>query len=103
MSDGRSVRLWINGSNKLNSRDSIPSFVGTNLKIFMRLYCMHRSSYGYIDNVKVWNHVVSEEPAWIYNNGDGNENALHFLYGAENGYIPKLSGEDSGVGYFRAQ
>jgi hypothetical protein len=103
MSEGRSVRLWINGSNKLNSQDLIPSFVGSNLKIFLRLFCMHRASYGYVDNLKIWTHVVSEDPAWIYNNGDGREDSLHFIYGAENGYRPKLSDSGSGVGYFHAQ
>ena len=54
-----------------------------------------------IDNIKIWNHVVSDSPDFEYNNGDGREDALHELYGPDNDYKPALdSTSDSGVGYY---
>jgi hypothetical protein len=69
-----------------------------------------------IDNLKVWNHVVSESPEWEYHPdtegaGLGRENALHEIYGADADpaydYRPRLMRSDDGndaneggVGYY---
>jgi len=47
----------------------------------------------------IWDHVVSENPSWLYNGGVGRENALHYMYGAPD-YRPKLTGPNNGVGYY---
>lgn len=65
--------------------------------------------YNIMDNLKIWNHVVSEDPAWEYNAdadgaGQGRENALHVIYGADSeteyDYRPRVTGSNSGVGYY---
>ncbi|MBN1498442.1 MAG: Ig-like domain-containing protein [Spirochaetes bacterium] len=58
-----------------------------------------------IDNLKIWNHVVTEDHEWEYKGGSGRENALHVIYGPDDidqecDYRPKLVGPDSGVGYY---
>ncbi len=42
-----------------------------------------------IDDVQVWylSDMVTRE--WLYNNGQGRINAIHPIYGEENGYRPK--------------
>ncbi len=52
-----------------------------------------------LDNIVIWDHVVSENPSWLYNGGAGRENALHYMYGAPD-YRPKLTGPNNGVGYY---
>ena len=52
---------------------------------------------GIIDNIKIWNEVISDT-AWEYNSGTGVEDALHYIYGAGNGYEPN----NTQVGYFLA-
>jgi len=56
----------------------------------------------WLDNFKLWNHVVVDDPTWEYNSGSGRESALHYIYGATNGYIPVLTTPNSGVGYYKA-
>lgn len=53
----------------------------------------------HLDNLVIWDHVVSENPSWLYNGGVGRENALHYMYGAPD-YRPKLTGPNNGVGYY---
>ena len=48
----------------------------------------------YMDNLKIWNHVIEEIPNMEYNGGTGNEDALHPIYGVT--YKPV----DLEVGYF---
>jgi hypothetical protein len=56
------------------------------------------------DNMKIWKHVVSEDPQWEYKNRTGRQNALHAVYGADDveeyDYRPKLTAPDGGVGYY---
>ena len=59
----------------------------------------------YLDNLKIWNHVVTEDPEFEWNGGAGRENALHEMYGRDDDdpeydYRPKLTGPDGGVGYY---
>ncbi|MBN2159685.1 MAG: Ig-like domain-containing protein [Spirochaetes bacterium] len=58
----------------------------------------------YLDNLKIWNHVVAEDPGFEWGGGVGRENALHDIYGPdadpEYDYRPKLTGPDGGVGYY---
>jgi hypothetical protein len=35
-----------------------------------------------LDNFKVWNHVVTEDPSWDWGGGSGIEGALHSIYGS---------------------
>ena len=51
----------------------------------------------FFENIKIWNEIVSFDPNWEYNNGQGREYALHPIYGAANGY--KLS-NDFKIGYY---
>jgi|GEM_PF-2585079 len=48
---------------------------------------MYATSNVTIDNLKIWNHVVSEDPAWM-NVLKTKEDALHPIYGSANGYKP---------------
>jgi hypothetical protein len=62
-------------------------------------------SNNYVDNLKVWKHVVSENCEWEYKGGVGRERALHVIYGRDDSneeydYRPKLTGSGSGVGYY---
>ena len=43
-----------------------------------------------IDNIKLWDHVVSEDPSFEYNGGTGREDAMHPIYGATDGYKPNI-------------
>ncbi|MCU0846683.1 MAG: Ig-like domain-containing protein [Spirochaetes bacterium] len=78
---GKTVKIyldgnWIDGSDLAFDQDNI---------------FIHRQSYqGFtaIDNLKIWNHVVNEYPAWEYNGGAGNEGGMHSIYGSTNNYKP---------------
>ena len=106
LKDGKTLRLWVNGKNIWDVTDPIPDLSGSQFYFVLQDrgggYDIWKS-YIYYDNLKIWTHVVSEDPAWIYNNGNGMENALHFIYSEENGYRPKLIANGSGVGYFHTQ
>jgi len=45
-------------------------------------------NYTYSDNIKIWDHVVSEDPSFEYNSGTGREDALHEIYTSTGGYKP---------------
>ena len=67
-------------------------------KPFIRIYSTEAASI--TDNIKIWNHIVSEDPEWEYNNYEGREDAIHPIYGVESGYKPNLASPNSGVGYY---
>jgi hypothetical protein len=92
LSSGKTVRAFINGVEVSTDQTWDPGVHYT-------------QGYGrtYIDNMKIWDHVVSENPSWEYNNGSGREDALHPIYGPEAGYKPLLdNAHNGGVGYYGA-
>lgn len=44
----------------------------------------------FVDNIKIWEDEI-DTVTWLYNSGTGRENALHEIYGSDNGYIPELT------------
>jgi len=103
---GKSIRVFVNGIERLSSTDNLPLL--TTPEFFLRAGSVNRggafSSASWIDNPKLWNHVVSENQTWIYNLSQGIDGALHYKYGPENGYSPHFNGETNGtkngVGYY---
>jgi len=112
---GKSVRIFINGTEILNSITELPELAEfamrfkiknetlarkTNVGMFQYLY-KNGMSYSYIrvDNIQIWNDVVTEDPDLFYNNGNGREDVIHSIYGPENGYKPS----NVGVGYHYVQ
>jgi len=77
---------------------------GGKISIVNSTYSGSYSSLLSLDNIKIWNDVLDEDAAWLYNSGTGREQALHkTLYASGNNYAPLLddsSTPDSGVGYY---
>jgi hypothetical protein len=97
LSGGKYMKVFLNGTEGL-SRDE--SFAITEQFIGLSAYVNNAGNcYAAIDNIKIWKHVVSEDPSWEYNNGDGIEDAMHSIYGPLTGYKPDLSATTSRVGY----
>jgi hypothetical protein len=98
---GKTVRVWINGSNELSMSDTIDT---THLSATI-MNGRHGGSFmntddlgfAWMDNLKIWNDVASEDPSWTVGVP---EEALHPIYGPANGYTPKLTGPGNGVGYY---
>ncbi len=101
-SSTKTIRIYIDGTERLSTNETLDftsvwsTPYGTSVKF--NALC---NTYGgdirvYLDNVKFWNHVVSEDPYWEYNAGAGREDALHCIYGPANGYRPG----NSQVGYY---
>jgi hypothetical protein len=105
LSGGASLKVYINGVLTINyigvlpvdgSRKQTYTFWGWTFSILgSPTYCV-----SYMDNPKYWDHVVSEDPSFEYNAGSGREDALHYIYGAGNGYKPQITGTNNGVGYY---
>ncbi|MCU0846984.1 MAG: LamG domain-containing protein [Spirochaetes bacterium] len=92
LANGKTVKMYLDG-NLIDESDL--AFEQDNIFI-------HRQSYqGFaaIDNLKIWNHVVTEDPRWEYNAGAGNEGGLHSVYGLSANYMPKITGMGNGVGF----
>ena len=111
LTGGKSVRVFLNGVESVSTTNDLPSALpNTSPCFWMYSYAYSYgffTDYGYayarssMSNLKYFTHVVSEDPTWEYNAGTGREFALHSVYGATNGYIPKLIAP-GGVGYFKA-
>lgn len=106
LSGGKSIRVFINGVERLSTTLTLPTI--SNIQAFANTGVRNNSATGsghvhsYLDNFKVWRgEIVSEDPAWEYNAGAGREDALHYIYGAANGYKPNLAAASSGTGYYR--
>lgn len=97
LSGGRTIRVFVNGAEVANTTAAIPPDGIFYIKGYG--YNIYFATTFSIDNVKVWNQVVSEDPSWEYNGGAGRENALHPIYGAANGYRPVLTAP-GGVGFY---
>jgi len=97
---GKSVRVFVNGIEVLSTTDDLPTALASyHARLVMRQYVSTSDGeYGIIDNFKLWNHVVSEDPSWCYNGGAGREDAIHEIYGSGNGYKPS---SDLDVGYYK--
>lgn len=98
---GKSIRVYMNGVEKMHTTSNIN--VENSPNFYVRYY--HGSTSGYhgklnIDNLKIWDQVVSEDPSFEYNNGSGREDALHVIYGSANGYKPQLTETGNGVSYY---
>ncbi|OHD70640.1 MAG: hypothetical protein A2W19_01175 [Spirochaetes bacterium RBG_16_49_21] len=102
LTGGNSIRVF---ANNVPICSSTASFSGT-----YRLYYLtgiNGTSRSFTDNLKIWNHVVSEDPSWEYNSGNGREDALHSIYGPASNYKPVLvksndgdPDNDGGVGFW---
>ncbi len=102
LTGGKTVRVFLNGDEVLSS--TVVWNAGARMQVRMVASEM-RYNHGvvtatsWIDNLQMWDHNVSENPAWLYNNSAGRETALHYMYGAPD-YRPKLTGPNNGVGYY---
>jgi hypothetical protein len=117
LSGSDTVRVFINGSLVVRSDAAFPDMSSRNVIVTMytnaettisikssdvtaNFNANSEVSSASVDNLKIWNHVVSEDPGWIYNSGNGIENSLHAVYSAANNYRPLLTGQGCGVGYY---
>ena len=100
-----SIKVWCAGDLKIDWTGSF----STNrifFDAFPRIYQGYSESRIYISNMKLWDHVVENDPEWIYNSGSGIEDALHVIYGPINDYQPNLvedtnnPSNSGGVGYY---
>ena len=71
----------VNGTYGYIQNEPLFSHLDFEVKDVFRLYLLcqnYKSGYSKveIDNLKVWDYVVSEDPSWLYNEGAGRENAL---------------------------
>jgi len=95
----KSVRVFMNGVEVLSATQDIePGQISISM---LASYARPDGvcdgwANSYLDNLMIWNHVVSENPAWLYNNGVGREDALHIIYGVYNNYRPQTVS----VGYY---
>ena len=96
------MRVFLNGVERLYTNTAF-DFSSVNVEFSMSAnnYTNTRSGNVQVDNIKIWDHIVSEDPSFEYNGGSGRENALHNIYGATNNYKPKLISL-GGVGYYKA-
>lgn len=89
LSSGKTVRVFLDGVERC-STTSTPTTV-TGITYFdIRAYCYYTgySAWSTVDNIKIWDHVVTEDPSFEYNSGSGREDALHYIYGSGNDYKP---------------
>ena len=90
LTDSKSVRVFINNS---EVKSSTTSFSAANAIKFK--WCTTSGGFGFngetlFDNIKIWDHIVSEDPSWEYGTaGAGREEALHSIYGSGNDYTIK--------------
>jgi len=101
---GKSVRIFANKDEVLSTNSDLPDLSNFLMKIALNCEtqaCVNSgaSFYTSIDNIKIWDNVVTEDPNIFYNNGNGREDALHSIYGPENGYKPSIVS----VGYHYVQ
>jgi len=100
LSGGKTIRIFINGQEYFSTAELIDTSGVIYFLGIMSIVLSDQYGYNYWDNIKIWKHVVSEDPSWEYNSGAGREDALHEIYGPDNGYRPLLTGPGNGVGYY---
>ena len=94
LSGSKTVKVFFNNSEVLSSSEIFAVD-----RLYLTFACVSgadKAANMLFDNLKIWNHVVSENPSWEYNNGDGIEEALHIIYGQTSEYNPG----NIQVGYF---
>jgi len=102
LDSSKSVRVFVDGVEVISTTDASLTFS----KVRIRIYTVSAASSAAYSNIKTWEEVVSEDPSWEYNGGSGREDAMHYIYGSDNDYKPKLDSStnpDSGVGYYYIQ
>jgi len=81
LQDGKSIRVFVNGVEAMSSSVVFNSTVGQ--KPYVTLYGSQANwddwggASAHLDNLVIWDHVVSENPSWLYNGGAGVEDAMH--------------------------
>jgi hypothetical protein len=85
LSGGKYGKVFLNNS-LIWSSSSILNLTGI-ISLYANVRNMSLSTVLF-DNLKIWDHVVSEDPSFEYNSGAGREDALHEIYGASNDYKP---------------
>lgn len=97
------IKIFLNDSEPVVTTDEIEG------QYFFSVGVLSQTNIGSgssgIDNLKIWNHVVTDDHEWEYKGGAGRENALHVMYGPDDtdqeyDYRPRLVGPDGGVGYY---
>ena len=92
------VSLYIDGSYSYIQTGTF-AINSSNIKLIIKTSAntgITSASQLFIDNIKIWNEIPTASPLWEYNNIS--DNGLHYIYGATNGYIPKLL-TPAGVSY----
>lgn len=94
-----SLVVFKNGVKILSITDTLPESSDNNIYITQK----GRGDNGtrgdsYYSNLKIWNHIVTEDPTMEYNSGSGRENTLHYIYGATHDYAPY----NLQVGYYKS-
>ena len=97
---GKSISIKYNGTEKLSYTGSFEMH-GNNIRIRVVSVSSGQPAYSAIDNIKIWDSIITEDPSWEYNEGNGRENALHTLYGSASDYAPVLT-SPGGVGYYKS-
>jgi len=86
--NGKSVKLYINNLLILDTSTNITSWDQYAKFQFYWWDDGDGKCKVKLDNVKLWNHIVSDDPTWIYNGGTGIEEAIHEIYDPLNNYKP---------------
>lgn len=82
------IKIWVNGSLVMTGLGTWSTSTSYPLvKLYIDTTSGIRLS-SIIDNLKIWNHSIVDDPTWVYNGGTGREDALHYIYGATNAYKP---------------
>jgi len=90
LKEDKSIRVFINGIERLKySGTKSWNYGGVNIVLYGGTEAVSLEGSSYIDNLKIWNDVVSQDPSWEYNDGKGREDAMHVIYGEKNDYKPK--------------
>lgn len=98
LSDSKSFIVFMNGEEVLSYSGDF-DLSDRVLQIKQGIQASTYTQFAHIDNLKIWNHIPTEDPSFEYNGGEGREDALHAIYSEDNDYKPVLSGS-SGVGYY---
>jgi hypothetical protein len=100
--DNRTLRFFLNGTEVAYSSTAILQGVPTLVGTVSAGYSLGGDIKLFVDNIKMWSHVPTEDPEFEYNSGTGREGAIHAIYASANDYAPALTGTNNGVGYFQA-
>jgi hypothetical protein len=90
LTGGKAIRVFVNNTEILSSTNAFTDMSSFNFRWQLYAWSLSASnpSNSICDNLKIWNHVVSENPSFEYNAGTGREDALHEMYTSTGGYTP---------------